>query len=296
MKNVIADYQSSFNSIIEKLKKNDEILAVMVFGSMVSGDLWEDSDIDLFVIIEGYRKKIENIYTEEKNIPIHIKLISKQKFMQFHEEDLMGGFLHRMLSSSKLVFSNDYQVTERFDNGRYYPDLERQKWNLVYLGLLLKSLDVCKKYLSNDSIYSAFCESTNCMQKYSKLFVNYSGYMISKDTMRVCINLNDEFKYYAEKLLSKDKMKESIEELICYIENDIDKNLKNYTSILLSFMATKDKLLSAQEIEKDEFFRNFEIKSEHILNKLYSADIIKKSKREFKINEKMLIEENTYYL
>lgn len=296
MKNAIVDYQSSFNSIIEKLKQKDEILAVMVFGSMVTGDLWEDSDIDLFVIFEGNKKSIENIYTEEKDIPIHIKLISKQKFMQFHEEDIVGGFIHRMLVSSKLVFSKDYQVTERFDNGRYYPDLERQKWNLVYLGELLKNVDVCKKYLTNDSVYSAFCETTTLLQKYSKLYVNYSGYMISKDTMRVCMNLNDNFRYFAEKLFSKDNMRDSIEEIIQYIEENINKNLKNYTSILLSFMATKDKLLSAQEIEKDEFFRNFEIKAEHILNKLYSDDLVKKSKREFKINKKILIEENAYHL
>jgi predicted nucleotidyltransferase len=296
LNNIIAEYQYAFNSIIEKLKSNEEVIAVMVFGSMVTGDLWKDSDIDLFVIVKGKKNKIENIYTEEKGISIHMKLISKERFMQFHDEDFVGGFIHRMLVSSKLVFSNDMEVTERFDNGRYYPDLERQKWSLVYLGVLIKNIDVCKKYLSNDSILSAFCESTNCLQEYSKLYVNHSGYMVSKDTMRFCMNLNDGFKEIAENLLSLKNMQASIEKLMEYMEKDIDINMRNYTSILLSFMATKGKALSAQEIQSDQFFINFKISSEHILSKLYNKNIIKKSNREFMLGKNVLFEENTYHL
>ncbi|SHH39127.1 nucleotidyltransferase domain-containing protein [Clostridium grantii] len=296
MNNIILEYQGAFNSIIDKLKGSDEVIAVMVFGSMVTGDLWEDSDIDLFVIVKGSKSKIENIYTEEKEISIHMKLISKERFMQFHDEDFVGGFIHRMLVSSKLVFSRDMEVTERFDNGRYYPDLERQKWSLVYLGVLIKNIDTCKKYLSNDSIFSAFCESTNCLQQYSRLYVNHSGYMVSKDTMRFCMNLNDGFKEIAENLLSLENMKLSIEKLIIYLEKDIEENMKNYTSILLSFMATKGKHLSAQEIQSDQFFINFKISAEHILNKLYNKNLVKKSSREFALGKKILFEENTYHL
>ena len=43
-------YQDVFNRLVNKLKSKDEILAVMVFGSIVTGDLWDESDIDLFVI------------------------------------------------------------------------------------------------------------------------------------------------------------------------------------------------------------------------------------------------------
>ena len=54
----------------------------MVFGSMVTGDLWEESDIDLFVVLNKNMDEIKNIYTEEKGIAVHIKLMSKEKFIQ----------------------------------------------------------------------------------------------------------------------------------------------------------------------------------------------------------------------
>lgn len=38
----------------------------MVFGSMVSGDLWDESDIDLLVVFDNKRTALKDIYTEEK--------------------------------------------------------------------------------------------------------------------------------------------------------------------------------------------------------------------------------------
>ena len=138
MERTILQYQKAFNSIIERLKSNSSVLAVMVFGSMVTGDLWDESDIDIFVILDKKSSEIENIYTEEKDIPVHIKLMSKNKFLQLHEEDLRGGFLHRIFASSRLVFSKDMEITARYDSGRYYPDLDRERWNMVYLRKFIK--------------------------------------------------------------------------------------------------------------------------------------------------------------
>ena len=46
----IIDYQKSYKEITEILMKNTDVIAIFVFGSMVTGDLWEESNIDLFVI------------------------------------------------------------------------------------------------------------------------------------------------------------------------------------------------------------------------------------------------------
>lgn len=50
MNDNIIKYQTAFNNVINRLRNNESVLAVMVFGSMVTGDLWEESDIDLFVV------------------------------------------------------------------------------------------------------------------------------------------------------------------------------------------------------------------------------------------------------
>lgn len=298
MEKSIAQYQKAFNSAMDKLKANDSILAVMVFGSMVTGDLWEESDIDLFVIADTPNTEIKNVYAEEKGVPIHIKLMNKEKFLRLGEQDLKGGFLHRIFSSSRLVFSRDKEITERYDGGRYYPDLDRERWNMVYLGKVLKSLSVSKKYLCNEGIYTSYISAVKSLEEYAKLFINSSGYMINKDALAMAVNVSEDFKTCLQELFEvTSELPKKIEYTINYIEAELDKNLRDVTSLLLNYMKEKDCFLSAEDIKTDKLFVNYSIEIEAILNKLWEKNMIKKEYRELKsLNGKALFKENVYFV
>ena len=298
MERTILQYQKSFNSIVDRLKSNESVLAVMVFGNMVTGDLWDESDIDLFVILDKNMQDIKNIYTEEKQVPVHIKLMSKNKFTQLYEEDLRGGFMHRMFASSRLVFSKDMEITIKYDSGRYYPDLDRERWNMVYLGKVLKSIDICKKYLSNDGIYTAYSAAVMSVENYARLYVNCSGYMISKDAMTMAMNLNDDFKQFVDALFfNKQDAEKAVQSTIEYIENAVDKNIRNTASILINFMRQRDSFLSTEDIKNEKLFANYDIAIEDILNKLWERNIIKKDNRDYKTDDgKLMFKENVYFI
>jgi uncharacterized protein len=298
LERTILQYQKAFNSIIERLKSNEAVLAVMVFGSMVTGDLWDESDIDLFVILDKKVQDIKNIYTEEKSVPVHIKLMSKNKFTQLHEEDLRGGFMHRIFASSRLVFSKDMEITIKYDSGRYYPDLDRERWNMVYLGKVLKSIDICKKYLSNDGIYTAYSAAVMSVENYARLFVNCSGYMISKDAMTMAMNLNDDFRNFVDDLFFNEQNAEkAVLSAIEYIENAVDNNIRSTASILINFMRQRDCFLSTEDIKTDKLFASYEIAIEDILNKLWERNVIKKDSRDYKTDDgKLMFKENVYFI
>lgn len=298
MEKTILQYQKAFNSVIDRLKSNEAVLAVMVFGSMVTGDLWDESDIDLFVIIDNKMTNIKNIYTEEKQIPVHIKLMSKNRLIQLYEENSRGGFMHRMFAASRLVFSKDMDITNKYDGGRYYPDIDRERWNMVYLGKVLKTIDVCKKYLSNDGIYTAYSAAVECALNYAKLYINNSGYMISKDAMTMAMNLNDGFKKCVDELFFHNHDKAAaIENTINYIENFIDENIRNIASILINYMREKDCFLSTEDIKNDKLFESYDIALEDILNKLWERNLIKKDSRDYKMEDgKVLFKENVYFI
>lgn len=298
MDNIIIKYQKAYNKIIEELKNNGKILAVMVFGSMVSGDLWDESDIDLFVIKEGQELEMENIYTEYYGVPIHVKLMSKQKFLQLNDSNFRGGFLHRVFASSKLVFSKDFDITNIYNRGRYFSDIDKDKWNMVYLGDLLKDLGVCKKYIQNEKIYTSYALSIRCIESYSRLYVNNSGYMVNKDTISLAMNLNNDFKHHVDKIFfSCDKDSEVIKDLVKYIEDNLKEVLKSSASLLLDYMKSKDKVLSATDIKTDKLFQGYDINIEEILKELWKNNYIKRQYRDYKSEDgDVILKENVYYI
>jgi hypothetical protein len=298
MTKTILQYQKAFNSVVDRIKIDEAVLSVMVFGSMVTGDLWEESDIDLFVIVKQDTDEIRNIHTEEKGVPVHIKLMGKEHFIQIYSDNLKGGYMHRIFSSSRLVFSKDMDITVRFDGGRFFPDVDRERWGMYFLGKLLKDMGVCKKYLCSNGIYTAYSTAIRCIEKYSRLYINSAGYMISKDVMAMALNLNDEFKQCVDKLFFQNSnVEEAIKETMTFLEESINISLKSNCNLLLNYMREKDEFLSSEEIMAEDLFVNFDIDMEELLSKLWEGDIIKKETRDFKMdNEKILFKQNVYFI
>jgi len=169
---------------------------------------------------------------------------------------------------------------------------------MVYLGKLIKNLGICKKYLFNDGVHTSYAVAVNCIESYAKLYMNYSGHMISKDAMTTAMDINPSFKKCVEGLFySNGDIVKSIEETVSYLETEVDENIRDITSILMSFMKEKDCLLSAADIQKDDIFINYDINTEDILNKLFEKNIIKKDYRIYELEkDKPLLKENVYFI
>ena len=278
----IIDYQKAFSEITEGLKKNSNILAIFIFGSMVTGDLWEGSDIDLFVICNDEFHEVRDVYTEILTIPVHSKFISKRSFIESYKGEGIKGTIKNTLISSKLIFSKDDDISNIDSDTRYSINLDRKKWNLVYLGNLLKDIGVCKKYLHTGGIYTSYEVLIRGLDNFSKLYLNMKGYVVSKDSLKMACNLSDSFESLIEELFSSKVNKEMIEKALVFIENHLNRTINDMVDPLLEFLESKEKYLSSYEIERADLFINFNIKSEYILKYLYKKDLVNREFRDFK--------------
>ncbi len=282
MARAIIDYQKAFLEITEGLKKNSNILAIFIFGSMVTGDLWEGSDIDLFVICNDEFHEVRDVYTEILTIPVHSKFISKRSFIEAYKGEGIKGTIKNTLISSKLIFSKDDDISNIDSNTRYSINLDRKKWSLVYLGNLLKDIGVCKKYLHNGGLYTSYEVLIRVLDNFSKLYLNMKGYIVSKDSLKMACNLSDSFESLIGELFTSTVNKEMIEKALMFIENHLNYTIKDTVDPLLEFLESKEEYLSSYEIERDDLFINFNIKIEYILKYLYKKDLVNREFRDFK--------------
>ncbi|NFT81603.1 nucleotidyltransferase domain-containing protein [Clostridium botulinum] len=291
----ILKYQKSFQKLINDLKVNKKVLAIFAFGSIVSGDLWDESDIDLFVLYKDNFNEIRDVYSEILGIDVHMKLLSKEGFLNVYKSDGKKGFARNILLSSKIVFSRDDEITSTFNEARYSLDKHIEKWNLVYLGKLMKDLRVTKKYLHNDSVFTSYEILIRALDSFSKLYLNLNGYTVSKDAVRMATNLNDDFNNIINDLFYEPMSKENIESTLVYIERFLELNIVASTKALLEFLNEKRTFLSSYEIKNDVRFKEFDIKIEDILKELLKRNLVKKDIRKLDIEDsKKLINENVY--
>lgn len=297
MKNLIIEYQKAYQNVVNQLEENLEVLGAFVFGSIITGDLWENSDIDFFVIMKDAEEGIRNVYSEDYGVPVHFKVMSKKEFLNLKGLRIKGSYLHRIFSSSKIVFSRDEEITSKYNGERFYPDMDRRKWTLSYLGKLVKTIDSTEKLLSNNNLYGAFRTVLDSMELYASVYVNSRGYMISKDTLNMAANLDPDFDFHFKKLVSDEDLEGKIVEVNRYLKKTIDAEIQEASEILIAYLKENPGFKSAQEISCSPIFHDFPIEIEGILNLLYTKNLLKRDFRPLKTMERReLIKENVYQI
>jgi len=295
MSKSIVDYQKSSEKLINVLKVNKKVLAIFAFGSIISGDLWEESDIDLFVVYKDMFEDVRDIYSEILDIPVHMKVLNKGKFLELYKNDGKKGSIRNLLVSSKIIFSRDEEIESVFNKAKYSLDKYKESWNLLYLGNIIKDLRVTKKYLHNDSVFTSYEVLIRVLDSFAKLYLNLNGYTVSKDAVKMATNLNNNFSVIVENLFNNKCTNENIKNTVDYIENFLDENINEAAKLLLDYLYEKNIALSSYEIRNSEAFKEFDIKIEDILKELYKRKLIIKDTKSLDLssNEK-LISENVY--
>lgn len=295
MSKSVLDYQKSSKKLINVLKVNKKVMAIFAFGSIISGDLWEESDIDLFVVYEDAFEEVRDVYSEILDIPVHMKVLSKDKFLTSYESDGSKGLIRNLLISSKMIFSRDDEIESIFNKAKYSLDKYKEIWNLVYLGNVIKDIRVTKKYLQNDGLFTSYEVLIRALDGFAKLYLNLNGYTVSKDAVKMVINLNTEFNIVVENLFDYNYTKESIQNVVDYIEDFLDENINEASKSLLDYLYEKNTFLSSYEIKNSEPFKEFNIKVEDILKELYKRKLVVKEAKKLNLPfDEKLVSENVY--
>lgn len=295
MVNNILNYQKASQKLLNTLKNNNKVLAVFASGSIVNGDIWEGSDIDIFVIYKDKFNEVRHIYSEILDIPVHMKIVKKEKFIEMYNNYKKRGKMRNLLISSKLLFCRDDEIGVVSQKARYSMDEYIEIWNLVYLGNLIKSLGVVKKYLYNNGTITAYEVLIKSLDNFSKLYLNLNNYTVIKDSINMTMNLNNEFNTLVRDLFENECNELNINSVIDYLQFYIDNNISIASKCILEYMYEEKIFLSSNDIKKSYPFAKFDIKMELILKELYKRGLIIKDERklDLDLNEK-LMSENVY--
>lgn len=297
MEDQIVEYQRTYNLAVQSLQSNKEVLAIFVFGSMVSGDLWEKSDIDFFVIMKKWPPGMTNVHSTDLGKPVHYKFLSKKEFMNSKGFDLKGSFLHRLFASSRLVNCRDRDIEERFNAGRAYTDQSRKIWTLTYFGKVIKGTDSIRKSLKNSNELAAYVTLMDTMNWYAMVLINEGGYMVSKDNINIAAELFPDFREAFTNLVAGGDLKKRVEDTVSWILREMDRKLRDLTEVLFQYLRDKDRPLSANEIQEDPLLFPYRIEMEAILALLYEKKLLKRNHRDFlSQGAEALVRENVYFI
>jgi hypothetical protein len=106
-------FQAALDALVEHVKADRSILAVMLCGSLSHDVVWEKSDIDLmFVTVDDKQAKTTDLPLYADGVNVHAAIVPRAEFRKMVDGALQHSFIHSYLSKGRLLYTHDETIAE----------------------------------------------------------------------------------------------------------------------------------------------------------------------------------------
>lgn len=162
-------YNRIVETFLDKIKKDKEIIGVISYGSIVNGNLWEDSDIDIWLISKENNK---NIYKQfsliEEDVDLQVELYSRKYFIELAQSPQNYSIFNSIINHSKLLYCTDNMIKNLYSDMETPGTIEKEGNLLRYGVYSVTSIKKVKKTLNQSE------DIVEIFNMYLKLIKNLS--------------------------------------------------------------------------------------------------------------------------
>ena len=137
----------ALKSFIKRVEKDPNLVAILLYGSLAYGTVWERSDIDVELIVrDGTEFSQRWVYViEEDGIEINISAIGELSKFKNELQKLRNGYDHGIYGKGILVFSKDESLSELFQDAQKIGEDDAPKSFAAKIGTLLSWMHKAEK-------------------------------------------------------------------------------------------------------------------------------------------------------
>lgn len=140
----------ALNSFTERMKKDSNIVAILLYGSLAYGTVWERSDIDVELIVRDGTEFLSRwVYVvEEDGIEINISSILELTEFKNELQRIRNGYDHGKFGKGALIFSKDEPLYALFEDARKIGEADAPKSFAAKIGTLLGWIHKAEKQVT----------------------------------------------------------------------------------------------------------------------------------------------------
>jgi hypothetical protein len=105
----------ALETLVEQIKPDRSILAIILCGSLSHDTVWEKSDIDLILVtIDDKKVPSADVALYANGVNIHSCLIPRAEFRKTVEGAIRNSFMHSLLAKGRLLYTHDESIADLF--------------------------------------------------------------------------------------------------------------------------------------------------------------------------------------
>ena len=218
-------YLTAVNEFIEIAKKDVNVIAVVVIGSLTNDIVWEKSDIDMTVVVRDQKLTVTGFCLDMDGIVLSVNVQERSSFVRMLEK---GGYVDSFMAKAQVMYTTDDSITQMVEQSKHIGAKDAQLYAFTCACDAICLFEKCEKwlYIKKDYTYcrfyiiqmaAALARMEICMAKESP------GREVFQHAQRLNPELIQRFYYYPmSRELNAGELEELLREMDAYIMKHID--------------------------------------------------------------------------
>ncbi len=151
-------YDEAIQSFVEKVRTDPNVIAVIVYGSVSHGTVWEKSDIDMMLVVRDQKLVHKSYGIYEDNILINVDLGQRSDLRRWMDKSTTGSVGHSFSSTGKIVYTTDDSLYEYLEEHRQVGQADVDRALFMMANWLIGLMEKVEKWLvvKNDPTYARY--------------------------------------------------------------------------------------------------------------------------------------------
>jgi hypothetical protein len=275
-------YLNAVNNFVEKAKKDVNIIAVIIAGSLANDVVWEKSDIDATAVVRDQKLKVPEFCIDEDGIVLNMSVQERSSFVRMLER---GGWSASFMSKAKVMYTTDESIAKMVEQSRIIGERDAQHSAMFSACDAVCFIEKCEKwlYIKQDYTYCRYY-IIKLAESLSQLEIWLNKEAPGREVLQRVQILNPElverFYYYP---LSRELSRGELEKLLQEADDYLMKHIDYISAPVIDFLSDGEvKTLTM-------FYRHFRAGGHfmvHLLDYFASKGLIERLSEAIKLTPK----------
>jgi hypothetical protein len=261
VKSVHQTFTAALDALVERIKQDRAILAVVLCGSLSHDTVWAKSDIDLVLVtIDDREVESSDVALNADGVNVHAVLMPRTEFRKVVEGSVNNSFFHSFLAKGRLLYTHDPTIEDLCARLHVIGERDTQLQLLRAATSALPPIDKAHKWFvtRGDLDYAALW-IIYAATPLARVEVIGRRLLADREVLPQALALNPEFfgTIYTN-LLNTRKTKKNVQAALDAVDAYVAERAPAVFSLVLEYLREAGDVRSGSEIEA-HFTRNYDV-------------------------------------
>jgi hypothetical protein len=183
--NIQDHFKDSLETFLEMIKTDRSILAAILFGSLVSGFVWEKSDVDIILVSNDEKTPYKFYWLDGNNLNYQVTIYSRNHFKRTVEGALSGSWVWHMIQTSEILYSRDPTIDEYLLNAQILGKRDVELQLLTIVATVIGDLEKAEKFLTlRENIPESYLFVTRLLDPLAQIIALLNGEIPGREVIQ----------------------------------------------------------------------------------------------------------------